>query len=500
MASKWDKYVEPQQPAGDKWARYAEPAQQGAQPDPPAAESHPVRDFLGNFWGQVNPVSGLVQAATHPVDTARNLVNAQLDQFKQASADWENTREMPNVSDRLLSAGGHVAAGLLPLIGPAAARSGEQIGNGDVAGGLGSGAGLITSMLMPEIVRGTTRTAGRIVKAPASPLAESAMGVRGPQRLNGATPGRAILEDTTGLQPENIQRSAQAKVNELDADLERRARQSKQPASLQPARDVGAKAIDSARAANSESAPREMQPMVDQLTTPRPGFQGAVEYPQGSHTPISFQQRPTGLLAPTPSGQPVTRLQLVRGTSPEPVIAAEQAPIDLLGMKRQFSKDFIDNWNPNRGSNQSLGTAKQMYHAMDNELDRTVPGASAIDQRIQSLIPVIDRSELAARSASGIERALARIARPTGALAAGLTGMFEGGRKFGLPGALLGGAAGLAAPEVVSMPAVQMGVARGLYGAGKALMETAPVTGATLGNALRAGPLLRLRHTEPENR
>lgn len=38
---------------------------------------------------------------------------------------------------------GHTAAGMLPVVGPAAASAGEQVASGDVAGGLGGGAGLL---------------------------------------------------------------------------------------------------------------------------------------------------------------------------------------------------------------------------------------------------------------------------------------------------------------------------------------------------------------------
>ncbi|MGH9343152.1 MAG: hypothetical protein ACRD19_05260, partial [Terriglobia bacterium] len=405
-----------------------------------------------------------------------------------------DTREMPGLASRLSSAFGHTVAGLLPVVGPAAADVGEQIGSGDIAGGVGSGVGLIGSIFAPKLGRGGVRTMGRLIAKPASPIAESALGIRGAQRSYGATPGRAILEETKGTNPEEIARQGQARVDALNAELEQRARQSHKPASLVPARQIGRRAIGGAKAANSASAPREMQPMLDQLTIPREGFTGATEYPSGAQTPISFQQQPTGIVGL--NGQPVSRLQLVRGTAPKPVVAAAQEPIDLLGMKRQFGKDFIDNWNSNN-SRQALGTGKEMYHAMDNELDRTVPGASGLDQRIQSLIPVINRSELVARGGTGLERALARIARPTGALAAGLTGFIEGAKR-GIPAALLGGAAGLAAPEIISSPRFQLGAARALYGTGNRIARLAPA-GNALGQALRAGSLLRIPATGSAN-
>jgi len=54
---------------------------------------------------------------------------------------------------------GHAVAGALPVIGPAAAHAGEQIAEGNVAGGLGEATGLL--LPMPSVAR----AAGRGVKA-----------------------------------------------------------------------------------------------------------------------------------------------------------------------------------------------------------------------------------------------------------------------------------------------------------------------------------------------
>lgn len=84
------------------------------------------------------------------VDFASDVAKAQFGQFKQAAADLWNTKEMPDLNDRLLSASGHALAGALPLLGPAAAQAGETIGSGDVAGGLGQA----TALVLPAVAKG----------------------------------------------------------------------------------------------------------------------------------------------------------------------------------------------------------------------------------------------------------------------------------------------------------------------------------------------------------
>ena len=78
------------------------------------------------------------------VDLATDIGKAQAAQFHQAYQDFTNTKEMPDLNSRLLSASGHVAAGSLPIVGPAAAAAGENIGTpGKTAYGLGQAAGLL---------------------------------------------------------------------------------------------------------------------------------------------------------------------------------------------------------------------------------------------------------------------------------------------------------------------------------------------------------------------
>lgn len=113
--------------------------------------------FAGGVWESLNPVTlvkGVAHAVTHPIDTATALAAAQVDQFGKAKRAYEEGRG--------IEALGHAAAGALPLLGPAAAAAGESIAEGDVAGGLGKGVGLLAPL-------GIAKVAPKALKVP-SPL------------------------------------------------------------------------------------------------------------------------------------------------------------------------------------------------------------------------------------------------------------------------------------------------------------------------------------------
>ena len=89
----------------------------------------PMGRGIEGFAGSVNPIPGVVSLATHPIETVKSLGKAQLDQFKKAKSDIGQGHYSEAV--------GHGLAGAIPLVGPAAANAGEQIGSGDIAGGVG---------------------------------------------------------------------------------------------------------------------------------------------------------------------------------------------------------------------------------------------------------------------------------------------------------------------------------------------------------------------------
>jgi hypothetical protein len=94
--------------------------------------------FGTNLWEMLNPVEmakGLGQAVAHPVETAKAIGRAHGEQLRKA----EEAARQGRYSEMV----GHTGAALLPVLGPVAANIGEQIGRGDVAGGLGALTGLV---------------------------------------------------------------------------------------------------------------------------------------------------------------------------------------------------------------------------------------------------------------------------------------------------------------------------------------------------------------------
>lgn len=103
-----------------------------------APQGSAVGRFFSNAGEMLNPVTmvtGLASAIRHPVDTAQAMVGSQMGEFGKARDLYQQ--------GRYLESAGHGLAGSLPLLGPVAAGAGEQLAEGDIAGGLGKAAGLL---------------------------------------------------------------------------------------------------------------------------------------------------------------------------------------------------------------------------------------------------------------------------------------------------------------------------------------------------------------------
>jgi hypothetical protein len=101
-------------------------------------------------------IEGPAYAAAHPLDSLALLLKAvggaQVDQFRKAGDDLRAIGNEPTIGGKVAAqsrAVGHTLAGVVPIVGPAAAHAGEQIAEGDIRGGLGSAAGLLTGVLAP---------------------------------------------------------------------------------------------------------------------------------------------------------------------------------------------------------------------------------------------------------------------------------------------------------------------------------------------------------------
>lgn len=238
-------------------------------------------------------------------------------------------------------------------------------------------------------------------------VAETALGVTNRMRGHGRTIGDAALNELKSVRPASLLQESGQKIKGLTGELESRAAAPMTPpASTAPAIKVLDDAIDTYTKRNSPFA-EKLQNVKDQLSV----------------------NRTTGKAIPTLN-----------------------SPSDILELKRGVG-DLINSWAPGEQKG-AKPIIQRVYGALDKELDRTVPGADKLNQRISSLIPVKQRASILANGASTPQRIMGRIARPTGAL----LGAGVGYHEAGIPGAL----AGLAIPELISSPSAQMFAARAM--------------------------------------
>ena len=146
----------------DEFHRYIGPAMEQAigeaENSPEPLTGSAIERLASGAWQVLNPMN-LVNAALHPIDTVTGLAKAQGAEFSKFNQSAKEGRD----SEAL----GHLVAGLVPVVGPAAAHAGERIASGDVAGGVGEGAALLAPIAAKEargpIGRGTS-AAGRVVE------------------------------------------------------------------------------------------------------------------------------------------------------------------------------------------------------------------------------------------------------------------------------------------------------------------------------------------------
>lgn len=114
---------------------------------------------VGEVMNPVTLAKGVYGAVTHPVDTVRGIVRAQVDEGRKAIDLAKQGRRTEAL--------GHGIAAALPLLGPAAAAAGEQGAEGDISGMVGKGIGLVAPF-------GVTSAVPKAVEVPALMKADSA--------------------------------------------------------------------------------------------------------------------------------------------------------------------------------------------------------------------------------------------------------------------------------------------------------------------------------------
>jgi hypothetical protein len=547
-ADEWDQYAVKPAAAkgGDEWEQYAtKPAAQPiqglapgqelpgmhAQPKVQMQEALTPSNVVGNLAGGAG--SGYVKGI-NPLNTLKGLASTASDFVSDPTGAQRGTEEIDANINELKHPSHPAPTDVVHNIGEMIGGTAGQATQAAALGGLAKGI-------------------GTAAKATAGPIAETALGVRNVDRAFHRSPGRAILEDTSGVRPATVAKSATERLGDFTGQLENKVDASNIPMSLAPARDVVSGDIAKAQAQNAPGTVAQLRPIESHLTRPIEGFKGRVDtspgFPaaqasslldaNGKPLPVVYNVKTSDLSrletnaydesrfsaaksAVSPEDLPPVdltfnknlglkgRLTLddgnhrlaaarsnnfpyvkatLKGASPESlglatselpssVISETQNPRAILDLKRGISNEHITHWRPEVQSGVQT-TARQVYGKLNNELEK-VRGVAPLNESISDLIPVKNRAAASDLNANVLQRSIGRFARPTGALAGGLTGMVEGGMHGGPLGAIGGLAAGVGLPELLASPTAQMIAARSLYGTGKALASTPAVAGAAL--------------------
>jgi hypothetical protein len=300
--------------------------------------------------------------------------------------------------------GAAYAASRLPMLGryaaPLAKLATSAIGAGTVnkaqggsfLGGAGAGA--------------AGAGVGIGLKALASPLAETALGIRNVDRAFGRTPGEAILSETSGITPGTVAKQASEKVGTYSNQLDNAARQSNVPVDLKPARDVADSFLSTADVRNNEATKKAVGMIGKQLDS--------------------------------------------RGNAAIPQYVS---PMEGLSLKRGVG-DLKTSWNPATATDFSNRAVDATQHALHPELEAAIPGYRPLNAKISTLMPVSQRATAKDLNAGFIQRSIGRVGAHTGALVGGLAGYNLGG----IPGAI----GGIVGPEILASPEFQLSAARAI--------------------------------------
>jgi hypothetical protein len=420
-----DPFASIAKPVDDPFATIAKPI--GSEPPTPS-----LYDRVGNVYRDYN--KGLFQGAGQTVGTVAGLLN-KIPFLGETLAPSQGVQALKTISTpetlpakagvvaeqvgEMMATGGPLKAGAqtlatkLPWLGRAAAplmRVGAEALN------TGTSAALHGQPVGPSAaIGGGGAAVGEVGQLLAPKLAESALGVTQRFRGHGRTIGEAALGETSAIRPAAMASQASGKLASLTSELEARA-----------------------DAAGQAGATGSTKPALDYLDTQIAKF-------QARNSPLAEKLQ-------------AVRDQLTKNSYTGQAIPQDLSPRALLELKRGVG-DTINTWEPQLKKTVNP-MAQRVYGLLDSELDRTVPGAADLNQRMSSLIPVRQRAQAVSNSASLTQKAANRLARPTGAMAASLVGGGVGYHKGGIPGAVAGGAAGLVLPEALASPTAQMAAAR----------------------------------------
>jgi hypothetical protein len=422
----------------------------------------------------LNPVTiatGLYDAARHPIDTVKNLGQAQIDQGSQA---WQAAKEF-----RGREAIGHAGAATLPILGPMAAAAGEQIASGDVAGGLGKGLGLTAAVAAPGAVKAGGKVFARLPAALRTAAADSLEAGAARRVVDVAAP-------KVGANKLRFTRQAQKLAPEL-LDKGEAGAWSREGlhANVKAGLTAAEQALDEAADARNAGAAFDTKPVLDELQARRgrlvaqavegdrliPSLEGEAGRPLPAGTVRDVQ---SGQIKPplVKEGRPIGQ-DVVPGPNAARVEAIDQAIDEIRQLGPQARYESL------RRIRQAYdGPAKAIYNpSMTADFLKAQGGklgAADVSGALREALGTMDPATAAANAEYSLYRGLDDVleaaketeaARPKVGrrIMSATAGMVTGGAAGGLKGAAIGTVLGPIADAAASAGwTVKLQVAQGL--------------------------------------
>jgi hypothetical protein len=407
-------------------------------------EGSAVGRFFSNAGEMLNPVTmakGIGQAVRHPIDTATSLYEGQMQQFDKAGARFAEGRYTEGF--------GHGLAGLVPLVGPAAAESGEQIASGDVAGGLGRGAGLLAPVV-------GTRPA--VAAARAGVRAAPVLAGRVASRFEQGAQSRVadVMSPKVGRQKVRLGNKAEQIAPAMAKDLAKDGAPFTRDAfhaQVQTRYQAAKAGLDEASDARLSARSFQTQALIDDLLKKRAEFTAQADV--GSRVPRTATTRQSQIV--TESGTPFEVTDLKRAP-----IGADQVPAPWRARVAQIDEAIKElrtlgpttTYEPIRRIRQAFdGPAEVVYNPATTADFLTARGsqlgAADVTGVLRSHLAQWDPATATAnasfslyknaddllKAVAEVERTRPRVGRQ---IMARLTGTLIGGQQGGAPGALAG--------------------------------------------------------------
>lgn len=398
-------------------------------PDQPQApEDSAASRFVGGAAQYLNPITiagGLYGAVRHPIDTGSAALS-------QMGEQWSQAKDLAS-QGRYIEAGGHAAAGSLPFVGPAAAKTGERFASGDIAGGFGETAGLLGPALVAPVARGVTATTARAVRAVPGAADAVATGLESGAQSRVAD----VISPKVGANKARFGNQAQKVAPDLAKDIATEgAPMSRSGLAAQVETKLGEAeaALDAAADARGMSASVETQPILDALKAKRQAL--VAEAVDASD--VRTQGRLGDSVEPAPNAPRIAALDKVIGEVEalgptaryEAIRRIRQAWDQVAKVKYapSVTADFLTKSGEASGAADATGALRQALADAD-------PATAAANSRYSLYRTAND----VLKAAEETERARPRVGR---AIMARLTASLVGGQQAGMTGAVVGYAGG----------------------------------------------------------